>query len=125
MSPEERLKLRKPTPSDDPKASDPSAASIADSATSESLSGGRPQSLRSASTATKSFRFHDDSPEALGILGGSEKTFPETDANSARAPTFNGRLAVPTDNPATVEDEDTLDQQPKTELSVQGQAVNA
>ena len=125
MSPEERLKLRKPTPSDDPKASDPSAASIADSATSESLSGGRPQSLRSASTATKSFRFHDDSPEALGILGGSEKTFPETDANSARAPTFNGRLALPTDNPATVEDEDTLDQQPKTELSVQGQAVNA
>lgn len=127
MPPEERLKLRKPTPSstDEPR-SDPTTASIADS----ELASGRPQSLRSASTATKSFRGNDDAPEALGIFKWGEK-IPAENGNGdhqstetpPRAPTLNGRLAIPDGS----EDVDPLEQtaQETTQASTPEQAVNA
>jgi hypothetical protein len=52
MSPEERLKLRKPTPSEEPRASDPAIASHGDPSLSE-RNPGISQSLRSGSTATR------------------------------------------------------------------------
>lgn len=127
MPPEERLKLRKPTPSssDEPRP-DPTTASIADS----ELAGGRPQSLRSSSTATKSFRGNDDAPEALGIFKWGEK-IPTENGNGdhqstetpPRAPTLNGRLAIPDGS----EDVDPLEQttQETTKASTPEQAVNA
>lgn len=137
---EDRLKLRKPTPSDEQRASDTGSASIADS-TSENVSGGRPQSMRSASTATRSFRTHDDTPEAFGILGGEDKSenanangrkspnAEETLPATARASTLNGRLAVPPDSSPVAEDDNDLvpatADQVKTQASSSGQAVNA
>ena len=127
MPPEERLKLRKPTPSssDEPR-SDPTTASIADS----ELAGDRPQSLRSSSTATKSFRGNDDAPEALGIFKWGEK-IPTENGNGdhqstetpPRAPTLNGRLVIPDGS----EDVDPLEQttQETTKASAPEQAVNA
>lgn len=142
MPPEERLKLRKPTPSsDEPRASDLTTTSIADSTTSEPLGGGRPQSLRSASTATKSFRANDDAPGSLGIFkwgekiptengNGQDHQPSETDATAPRAPTLNGRLAVPAEGAPVAEDdldplEQTTPQQETTQASTPEQAVNA
>lgn len=71
---EERLKLRKPTPSDSHRASDAASGSIADSNSELQAPGGRPQSMRSASTATKSYRANDDGSDALGIIGGDDET---------------------------------------------------
>lgn len=130
MPPEERLKLRKPTPSNDRRGSDAATGSIADSA-SEPVSGGRPQSLRSASTATKSFRAQDDGPETFGTLGNDEKvqgenTEDQTDATTTRVPTLNGRLAVPTDESLIVDDDaadDTTPSQEETQTSTV-QSVN-
>lgn len=126
MPPEERLKLRKPTPSSDEPRSDPTTASVTDS----ELAGGRPQSLRSASTATKSFRGNDDAPEALGIFKWGEK-IPTENGNGdhpstetpPRAPKSNGRLAIPDGS----EDVDPLEQatQETTKASTPEQAVNA
>lgn len=53
MSPEERLKLRKPTPSEEPRASDPAIVSGSDPSLSEAVNPGISQSLRSGSTATR------------------------------------------------------------------------
>ncbi|PYH95808.1 guanyl-nucleotide exchange factor [Aspergillus ellipticus CBS 707.79] len=53
MPPEERLKLRKPTPSEEPRASDPTIASGANSITSEPLHPGHPHSLRSVSPGAR------------------------------------------------------------------------
>ncbi|KAE8144535.1 hypothetical protein BDV25DRAFT_91292 [Aspergillus avenaceus] len=53
MPPEERLKLRKPTPSEEPRASNPELASSAGSIASESLFPGNSHPLRSASIATR------------------------------------------------------------------------
>lgn len=136
---EERLKLRKPTPSDDQRASEAGSTIIADSA-SETVSGGRPQSLRSASTATKSFRAHDDAPDALTVLGGEDRAenandpgpkffdADETPQTTARASTLNGRLAVPPDGSPVAEDDNgglaaAAAHQEKTQASPQ--AVNA
>lgn len=94
LAPEERLKLRKPTPSDDPRAADDLATVT--SGTSE----GHPQSLRSASTATRRSA-HQDEP-VMGIFE-DVKTGEDGDRNisppaSPRVPTCNGRLAVPTED---------------------------
>lgn len=64
MSPEERLKLRKPTSAEEPRTSDVTTMDRAGSISSNPLDGGRPQSLQSGSTVTKwSFRNNDDSAE--------------------------------------------------------------
>ncbi|KAF7158650.1 hypothetical protein CNMCM5623_003710 [Aspergillus felis] len=53
MTPEERLRLRKPTPSEEPRASDPAILGGGDSSFSELVNPGISQSLRSGSTATR------------------------------------------------------------------------
>lgn len=100
MTPEERLKLRKPTPSEERRA-DSDQATLT-SGTSE----GHPQSLRSASTATRR-SYRQDEP-VLGIFEeiepctgddaadpGSPSDMEATSPTTPRAPTYNGRLAVP------------------------------
>lgn len=103
MSPEERLKLRKPTPSEE-RRRDADQATVT-SGTSE----GQPQSLRSTSTATRR-SYRQDEP-VLGIFDGSEPSMGSNAANAntspsdiepaspltPRAPTSNGRLAVPSE----------------------------
>lgn len=90
-APEERLKLRKPTPADEPRDD----MATLTSGTSE----GHPQSVRSASTATRR-SIRQDEP-VVGIFeglergdGGDRNVSPPA---SPRAPTCNGRLAVPTE----------------------------
>ncbi|KAF7594550.1 hypothetical protein BBP40_008997 [Aspergillus hancockii] len=77
MPPEERLKLRKPTPSEEPRASNPELASSAGSITSESLYRGNPQPLRSASIATRGSAQSPDEPynptEGVGLLYREDK----------------------------------------------------
>ncbi|OGM44962.1 guanyl-nucleotide exchange factor [Aspergillus bombycis] len=75
MPPEERLKLRKPTPSDEPRASNPELASSAGSVASESLYPGSPHPLRSGSIATKGSARDDpwNSAEAAGALYREDK----------------------------------------------------
>lgn len=78
MPPEERLKLRKPTPSDEPRGRDAGVGSSADSIMSEPTHLTDVQSQRSPSTATrKSFQTADEeteeSREAAGRLYGEIK----------------------------------------------------
>ncbi|KAE8163039.1 hypothetical protein BDV40DRAFT_287991 [Aspergillus tamarii] len=76
MPPEERLKLRKPTPSDEPRASNPELASSAGSVASESLYPSSPHPLRSGSIATKGSARDEPwiSAEAAGILYREDKS---------------------------------------------------
>jgi hypothetical protein len=62
MPPEERLKLRKPTPHEQPRASEPSILGSSDPMASDSHTGGRPHSIRSASTTTGISLRSDDEP---------------------------------------------------------------
>ncbi|KAJ9264134.1 hypothetical protein DTO212C5_7298 [Paecilomyces variotii] len=77
MSPEERLKLRKPPAADESRASDIPLADGTESMFAGSMNGGRPNSLRSASTTTaRSFRAHEESSKdipSLPPLGELEK----------------------------------------------------
>jgi hypothetical protein len=76
MPPEERLKLRKPTPSEEPRASNPELASSTGSIASESLFPGNPQPLRSASIATRGSACSPDEPhpaEGVGLLYREDK----------------------------------------------------
>lgn len=100
---EERLKLRKPTPSDSHRASDAGSGSVADSNSELQVSGGRPQSMRSASTATKSFRANDDGTDALGIIGGEY----ETEGANKNGAKFADAEATP---PATAQTSNLNDQ---------------
>ncbi|KAJ5988368.1 hypothetical protein N7481_003578 [Penicillium waksmanii] len=61
MSPEERLKLRKPTPHDEPRASEPNILSSGESVRSGGPDG-RPRSFRSVSTTTGISMRSDDEP---------------------------------------------------------------
>lgn len=62
MPPEERLKLRKPTPHDEPRASEPNMLGSGESMTSDSIPGDRPRSFRSVSTTTGISMRSDDEP---------------------------------------------------------------
>jgi hypothetical protein len=53
MPPEERLKLRKPTPHEEPRASDPAIVGSSESVTSDNMPTERRQSLMSVSTTTR------------------------------------------------------------------------
>lgn len=112
MAPEERLKLRKPTPS----ASDLDTA--AGSATlkpmSSEPSNGHPQAQWSASTGTRESFRQEESKDVQGAFGemktdstagdnvadqNSAHSDPDaTSPTSSQAPTWNGQLAVPSDD---------------------------
>ncbi|KAJ5750820.1 hypothetical protein N7533_007848 [Penicillium manginii] len=62
MPPEERLKLRKPTPHDEPRASEPNILSSGESVRSGDIPDGRPRSFRSMSTTTGISMRSDDEP---------------------------------------------------------------
>ncbi|KAJ6110125.1 hypothetical protein N7486_002360 [Penicillium sp. IBT 16267x] len=83
MPPEERLKLRKPTPHEEPRASEPAIlGSNNESATSHHTPGGRPHSIRSASTTTRLSFCSDDEPTVDYFKDAYES--------------FGGELATPT-----------------------------
>lgn len=62
MPPEERLKLRKPTPHDEPRASEPNILSSSESVRSGGIPDGRPRSFRSVSTTTGISMRSDEEP---------------------------------------------------------------
>lgn len=69
MPPEERLKLRKPPPADESRASDLPLSDGTESIFSGSVNGGRPTSLRSASTTTaRSLRTYEDMSKDMPAL---------------------------------------------------------
>ncbi|KAL1861002.1 hypothetical protein Plec18170_001517 [Paecilomyces lecythidis] len=69
MSPEERLKLRKPPPADESRSSDLPLTDGSESIFAGSTNGGRPNSLRSASTTTaRSLRIHEESSKDIPSL---------------------------------------------------------
>lgn len=82
MPPEERLKLRKPTPYEEPRASEPAILGSNESASSHHTSGARPHSIRSASTTTRLSFCSDDEPTVDYFKDAYE--------------TFGGELATPT-----------------------------
>ncbi|KAJ5084131.1 hypothetical protein NUU61_008710 [Penicillium alfredii] len=122
MPPEERLKLRKPTPSEEPRASDP--AIIAGGETASDRTPGRAHSLCSTSTTTGlSLGTHDepadfkDAAEELPVED-SDRPLPQVTAsvpdpvleqseteNTPRSPShvaiYNGHLAAPGDDRST------------------------
>ncbi|KAL4889188.1 hypothetical protein BDV59DRAFT_121125 [Aspergillus ambiguus] len=117
MLPEERLKLRKPTPSDEPRASDAGLASSGDSITSEPVHLGYPPSQRSGSTATRQSAIHNDEPggfrETAARLYGDDKAKSEdairlVDGSAAVGPP-SPAIREPTPLPA--------DEQPSTSTS--------
>ncbi|KAJ5921128.1 hypothetical protein N7466_009454 [Penicillium verhagenii] len=75
MPPEERLKLRKPTPHEEPRASEPAILSSGESMTSHHTPGGRPHSIRSASTATRLSLCSDDDEPTIDYFKDAYETF--------------------------------------------------
>ncbi|KAF9893398.1 hypothetical protein FE257_011830 [Aspergillus nanangensis] len=112
MVPEERLKLRKPTPSDEPRASDPTLVSSGDSITSEPVNLNYPPSLRSASITTRQSTAGDEpagSKDMAAKLYGEDKAKSEdairlaTDPHTAASlglsgPTFKEAAPLPSDD---------------------------
>ncbi|GKZ24223.1 hypothetical protein AbraIFM66951_004044 [Aspergillus brasiliensis] len=125
MPPEERLKLRKPTPSEEPRMSDPTITSSADSITSESLHPGQPHSLRSLSPGTRhSAQFIEES-ERLYSQGQKAKSDDAFDSSSKH--TENSFVTADPDQSSVVnEDSNAVDETTPKKLSVTPeQAVNA
>jgi hypothetical protein len=148
MSTEERLKLRKPTPSDEPRSSEPSLiGEAAESIQSASIHSGHPPSIRSASTATaRSSRFADNVSVAGGIpevpsldalkkeqtpVSSSDYKSNESAGSSARYPlsssasTSTGKVDTSSDDTAIRGEIDRISKQEKTRPSPQEQAVGA
>lgn len=88
MPPEERLKLRKPTPSEEPRSLDPAMVGSGDeSMMSEQPSSDQPRSMRSASTTTGvSMRSNDepsavmDAPDEAAVEDAERPSSPESDS---------------------------------------------
>ncbi|PLB47146.1 hypothetical protein P170DRAFT_235286 [Aspergillus steynii IBT 23096] len=96
MPPEERLKLRKPTPSDEPRAREAGVGSSADSIMSEPTHLTDVQSLRSPSTATrKSFQTAEE-PETDGSKEAAGRLYGEIKAKSDDALGIDSKLAETT-----------------------------
>ncbi|KAH1287803.1 hypothetical protein KXW98_009084 [Aspergillus fumigatus] len=146
MTPEERLRLRKPTPSEEPRASDPAILSGRDSNGTEPINPGISQSLRSGSTATRISIL--DPVESEGCRDGNptanlEDTMVKSDPIidlSSRLPTsdgagpstaaFPGSSVLPKDqpsSPSTSADEAAVDENTiqKLQSSPPEQAVHA
>lgn len=146
MTPEERLRLRKPTPSEEPRASDPAILSGGDSNGTEPINPGISQSLRSGSTATRISIL--DPVESEGCRDGNptanlEDTMVKSDPIidlSSRLPTsdgagpstaaFPGSSVLPKDqpsSPSTSADEAAVDENTiqKLQSSPPEQAVHA
>ncbi|KAG2411690.1 hypothetical protein HFD88_009246 [Aspergillus terreus] len=128
MLPEERLKLRKPTPSEEPRASDPGLASSGDSITSEPLHLGYPPSQRSGSTATWQSAVNHD--EAGGLKETAARLYGDGKAKSENAirpvdggPVVQEPAPLPADEqPSIVADDPTQENLPP---SPPEQAVHA
>ncbi|KAJ5234702.1 uncharacterized protein N7469_003870 [Penicillium citrinum] len=112
MPPEERLKLRKPTPHDEPRASEPNILGSGDSVTSDGLHGDRPRSFRSVSTTTGISMRSDDEPVDFfkdaheNLPAPSNEIAPDQivpdDAQQSPSGTivYNKHLATPHDSPS-------------------------
>lgn len=74
MPPEERLKLRKPTPHEEPRASDPAIVGSGESITSDAVPTDRRQSFMSVSTTTGHSLRSDD--ETIDFFNDAQETLP-------------------------------------------------
>ncbi|GIC85044.1 Arf family guanine nucleotide exchange factor SYT1 [Aspergillus udagawae] len=132
MTPEERLRLRKPTPSEEPRASDPAILGGCDSSVSEPVNPEISQSLRSGSTATRisvldpvEGEGSKDGNATSNLEDGKTKSDPAIDLSSHRPASddasladsstaaFPGSLVVPKDqrsSPSTSADEGGVDE---------------
>ncbi|KAJ5103101.1 hypothetical protein N7532_003630 [Penicillium argentinense] len=138
MSPEERLKLRKPTPHDEPRASEPNMVASGESVTSDSAPGGRPLSFRSVSTTTGISMRSDDEPVDFFKDAHENLPRPSTEVDvdlapdqvdpdntprpSSGAPVYSSHLAAPTDTPSP--SSTSLGEPPSSE-NLRQQAVGA
>jgi hypothetical protein len=146
MTPEERLRQRKPTPSEEPRGSDPAILSGGDPSVSEPINPGISQSLRSGSTATRISVL--DPVESEGSRDGyttsnledrkvkSDPTIdlsshlPASDDADSSTAAFPGSLVLPKDqrsSPSTSADEAAVDGNTiqKMQSSPPEQAVHA
>jgi hypothetical protein len=128
MPPDERLKLRKPTPHEEPRASEPCIPGSADPMAPDSHFGNRPYSIRSASTTTgisllsrdEPIEFFRDAQEDLGdpsdVLSpkstangpdpSKEQPLPENEnmprsTSGSGSVIYHGQLTSPTDGQTT------------------------
>ncbi|KAJ5287117.1 hypothetical protein N7478_002803 [Penicillium angulare] len=87
MPSEERLKLRKPTPHDEPRASEPAIIHSHGSVTSDNqLDGGRPYSIRSGSTTTR-LSIHSDDGPVMDFFKDAQETFGDQLPSPVHEPT--------------------------------------
>ncbi|KAL3261685.1 hypothetical protein ABHI18_003482, partial [Aspergillus niger] len=124
MPPEERLKLRKPTPSEEPRMSDPAIASSADSITSGSLHPGQPHSLRSLSPGTRnSAHFIEESENLYSLV---HKAKSDDGFESSSKHTEHSFVTADPDQSSLNEDNNAVDETtPKKLTATPEQAVNA
>ncbi|GKZ97452.1 hypothetical protein AnigIFM59636_000835 [Aspergillus niger] len=124
MPPEERLKLRKPTPSEEPRMSDPAIASSADSITSGSLHPGQPHSLRSLSPGTRnSAHFIEESENLYSQV---HKAKSDDGFESSSKHTEHSFVTADPDQSSLNEDSNAVDETtPKKLTATPEQAVNA
>jgi hypothetical protein len=107
MPPEERLKLRKPTPHEEPRASEPAILGSNESATSYTP-GARPHSIRSASTTTRLSFCSDDEP-TLDYFKDAYETFGGELTTPTREKDFSDLSIPPEDkDPEQRSEENTL-----------------
>ncbi|KAJ5605557.1 hypothetical protein N7510_008338 [Penicillium lagena] len=146
MPAEDRLKLRKPTPSDEPRASDPAVmGSGGESITSDLHASGRPHSVHSASTTTglsmRSDELVDfkDAPEEVTeedrdrrssvISSAAPDSAPDQrQPSSKRASMHNGHLAAPGDDRSPSASSTSLGERPvdpPSQENLREQAVGA
>jgi hypothetical protein len=146
MTPEERLRLRKPTPSEEPRGSDPAILGGGDPSVSEPMNPGISQSLRSGSTATRISVL--DPVESEGSRDGNTTSnledrkvksdptidlsshLPASDDVDSSTAAFPGSLVLPKDqrsSPSTSADEAAVDGNTiqKMQSSPPEQAVHA
>ncbi|PYI08881.1 guanyl-nucleotide exchange factor [Aspergillus sclerotiicarbonarius CBS 121057] len=127
MPPEERLKLRKPTPSEEPRASDPVVASSANSTTSESLHPGHPQSLGSMSPGTRDSVNYIEESEEMEEL--APRFYSDDALDSSSKVTENSFVTADQDPspPPVTDDSNAVDETTPKKFSASPpeQAVNA
>ncbi|KAF7714918.1 Uncharacterized protein PECH_007838 [Penicillium ucsense] len=111
MSPEERLKLRKPTPHEEHRGSDPTIVGSGESITSEGLAADRRQSVMSASTMTGlSVRSDDeDDDDTIDQFKDAQEILPSSPLTRSKSQsTLQERVTdVTPDHSVSVEDKRT------------------
>ncbi|KAJ5151189.1 uncharacterized protein N7482_010441 [Penicillium canariense] len=108
MPPEERLKLRKPTPHEESRASDPDVIGSGESMTSDNKPTGRPHSIRSASTTTGLSLCSDD--ETIDFFKDAREVMPTESSSRPISQVFS----EPEEAPSASDQRDPKNNSPST-----------